>query len=144
MNMKYEELQINYTTLHLYEILVNCFFLDSSFVAHGWWWWFRQTTGFVWLVQIDLDLIVLCLLDMRFGYALYGFGSWAACRQLLCCTVGSYIAGFKVQYLLFLGLGLMMVQALLMLVSVHLDYGFVLLIQVGIHMQISLVNQVQY
>ena len=26
-----------------------------------------------------------------------------------------------------------MVQALLMLVSVHLDYGFVLLIQVGIH-----------
>jgi len=27
-----------------------------------------------------------------------------------------------------------MVQALLMLVSVHLDYGFVLLIQVGIHL----------
>jgi hypothetical protein len=31
----------------------------------------------------------------------------------------------------------MMVQALLMLVSVHLDYGFVLLIQVGIHFHLT-------
>ena len=30
-----------------------------------------------------------------------------------------------------------MVQALLMLVSVHLDYGFVLLIQVGIHFHLT-------